>query len=222
MRIWILSCLFSLLLAPPTLAGAWLRQTGQGFVAASATLRQTEDGTLRHELGYFGEYGWSPRLTLGVDLNQNDRQTGHALLFARIPLLRGHSRPRFALTVAAGGSHQHGHWSPMSRTTLSVGHEFTTARASGWISVDASYEYRAYAPDPIWKLDATIGLNTGKAFSPMLQIETSRSVGAPLTYAITPRLRYRTAPGQELVVGLEHKQANRQSLGLKISLWHRF
>lgn len=222
MQFWIISCLCSLLLAAPAMGGSWMRQTGQGFAAASATLRQAQDGRQSHEFGYFGEYGWSPRLTLGVDLNQNDRQSGHAQLFARIPLLRGHTRSLLALTFAAGGSHQHGHWSPMSRTTLSVGHEFATARASGWISVDASYEYRAYAPDPIWKLDGTIGLNTGKAFSPLLQIETSRSASAPLSYAIIPSLRFRVSERQDLVVGLEHKKAGDRSLGLKIALWHRF
>ena len=209
-------------LATPLRAGPWMQGTGMGFASASATMRQTEAGKWRHELNYYGEYGWSDRLTLGVDLNQNDRESGHALVFARVPLAMRHSAFPVALAVAAGGAHDRGAWDGLYRVTLSAGHGFQTARGSGWASLDATYEYRDGTVDPVWKLDATLGLNSPGALSPMLQIETSKRPGQSVSYAIVPSLRYRVSTYQEVVVGLEYKEADQSSLGLRVALWHRF
>jgi|28_taG_2_1085356.scaffolds.fasta_scaffold00011_207 hypothetical protein len=195
---------------------------GQGFASASATLRETKTGEWRHELSYFGEYGWSDRLTIGVDLNQSDPDSGHALLFARIPLSKQNSAVPLALAISAGGAHFRGDWGGMYRVTLSAGHGFRTEHGSGWASIDATYEYRHGADDPTWKLDATVGLNNPGRLSPMLQIETSKTSGQSLSYAIIPSLRHEISAHQEVVFGLEYKEADQRSLGLRVALWHRF
>jgi hypothetical protein len=214
--------LLAVSLATPLRAGPWMQGAGQGFASASATIRQAEADKWRHELNYFGEYGWSDRVTLGVDLNQNDRVSGHALLFARIPLAMRYSAFPVALSVSGGGAHQGGAWKAMYRVTLSAGHSFQTERGSGWVSADATYEHRHGADDPTWKLDATIGWNRAGALSPMLQIETSKRSGEPLVYAVIPSLRYEVSEHQAVVAGLEYKEAGQRSLGLRLALWHRF
>ncbi|MDE4134486.1 hypothetical protein PXK00_15305 [Phaeobacter sp. QD34_3] len=203
-------------------AGPWIQDHKGIFTSASATLRQTAMGDWRHELNYYGEYGWSDHLTLGLDLHQNHRDSGHAMLFARLPLGRRNGSFPVAVSLSVGGAHWQGRWDGIYRVTLSAGHGFPTRTGSGWATIDATYERRAAAPDPLWKLDATLGFNRHGALSPMLQIETSKSPGQALSYAIIPSLRYRITAQKELVVGLERKQAANRSLGLRIALWHRF
>ncbi|MEW2914302.1 hypothetical protein [Leisingera sp. JC11] len=219
MRTAYAACL-AVLLAPPADGGAWLEVPGQGFAAASATFRQTASGA-QHELSYYGAYGITPKLTLGVDLNQTGGQSGHALVFARLPLREG-ARYRLAAEAAFGGNHDRGLWMIMQKATLSYGRGFETARASGWLAIDAAYELRNSGLTAIWKLDATLGLNRPGKAAPMLQIETAKPEGGRFSYTLTPALRYPLPSGHELILGLEHRNAGDSSLGLKLGLWQKF
>lgn len=210
----------ALALAQPAAGGAWLEPPGQGFASASAAWRHT-GRTTALELGYYGTYGVTPKLTLGVDLNRNADVSGHALLFARLPLHRG-ERGRLAVEAAAGGNHFQGLWQPMQKTTLSYGRSIETARGFGWLAIDAAYELRNSGLDAIWKLDATAGLNRSGKPAPMLQAEVSKPEGGQLIYALTSSLRYPLKQKRELIVGLEYRQAGERSLGLKLGLWQKF
>lgn len=210
----------AMLLAPPAVGGAWLETPGQGFAAASASYRQTSSGA-QHELNYYGAYGITPKLTLGVDLNQTGDLSGHALVFARLPLREG-GRYRLAAEAAFGGNHNRGHWMMMQKATLSYGRSFNTGTASGWLAIDAAYELRNNGLAAVWKLDATLALNRPGKPAPMLQIETSRPDGGAFSYTLTPSLRYPLRSGRELIVGVEHRSAGEGSLGLKLGLWQKF
>lgn len=210
----------ALLLAQPAAGGAWLEQPGQGFASASATYRHTGSPSA-HELSYYGAYGISPKLTLGVDLNQTADVSGHALVFARLPLHTG-DRYRLAVETAAGGNHVQGLWLLMHKTTLSYGRSITTSRGSGWLAIDAAYELRNSGQEAIWKLDTTIGLNRPGKAAPMLQAEASKPEGGTFSYAFTPSLRYPLKDKRELLIGLEYRQAGQRSLGLKLGLWQKF
>lgn len=210
------ACL-ALALARPAAGGAWLEPPGQGFAAASATYR-TADGKAAHELSYYGAYGISPGLTLGVDLNRYAQDSGHALIFARLPLHSG-ARYRLAVETGFGGNQTQGQWLLMQKTALSYGRSIG---ASGWLSVDAAYELRNGGLDAVWKLDASLGLNRPGKLAPLLQIETARPESGGFAYALTPALRVPLGGSRELVVGLEYRQAGQRSLGLELGLWQRF
>ncbi|MFW8636544.1 hypothetical protein [Cribrihabitans pelagius] len=213
-------------------AGAWLEGAGKGFAAASATWRPDSadgNGSGGYELSYYAAYGLRPRLTLGLDLNQSGRLSGHALLFARLPL-RGQGRHRIALEAALGGSHQTGDWQPMQRLTLSYGHGFSTARRSGWLALDAAFELRQGGMQEIWKLDGTLGFNRPGAAAPMLQLEASKPEGQRMSAALTPVLRLPLPQQRELILGLEYRlradrapaSGARHSLGLELGVWQKF
>lgn len=214
-----LAPLLCALCAQPAAGGAWMREPGRGFASASATLRSSDAGGA-YELGYYGDIGVMPWLTLGADLNDNNDGAGHVLLFARLPLLK-RGDTRVAAEAAAGGGGYRGDWRLMHRLTLSFGHEFAGSGFSGWASADAAYEQRT-GSEGFWKLDAAIGLNRPGRTAPLLQIETAKVPGQPLYYTITPSLRFPLRGGRELVAGLEQRRAERRSLGLKFALWHKF
>ncbi|MBY6068794.1 hypothetical protein KUW17_18775 [Leisingera aquaemixtae] len=213
------ACL-AVMLAQTAAAGAWLEQPGQGFAAASATYRQA-GGRNGYELSYYGAYGLTPKLTLGVDLNSTGDLYGHALVFARLPLGAG-KRSRLAAEAAFGGHRDNGLWMMMQRATLSYGRGFETGSASGWLAIDAAYELRNSGLQTVWKLDATLGMHRPGKIAPMLQIETAKPQGGQLSYTLTPSLRYPLKSGRELILGLEHRKAGERSLGLKLGLWQKF
>lgn len=231
MRSAVATC-FALLLAAPAAAGAWLEQPGKGFAAASATYRHAQgsgraagQAAQSSELAYYGAYGLSQRLTLGVDLNRSANRSGHALMFARLPVLPK-GQTRLAAELALGVNQRAGPWLPMQRMTLSFGRGFQTVGGrSGWLAVDVGYEHRSSGAEVIWKLDATFGLNpaeTGQRPAPMLQVETSKPEGGRLTVSLIPSLRLKLHPERELIVGLEHRSGGQRSLGLRLGLWQRF
>lgn len=214
---------------PGARAGAWLEGEGKGFASASAAWRQDEEGNGSYELSYYAAYGLRPKLTLGLDLNQNARVSGHALLFARLPL-RAAGRHRIAVEAALGGSHQTGLWQPMQKLTLSYGQGFSTARHSGWLALDAAYELRQGGAQRIWKLDGTLGLNRPGAAAPMLQLEAARPEDAQASFGVTPALRLPLPQARELILALEYRlrpgspaaSGRRHSLGLELGLWQKF
>lgn len=220
--VWLMMVWFAICPARPAGAGAWMRDEGTGFLSTGAILRQGDPQAAR-ELSLYGDYGLSPRLTLGVDVNQRPGVSGHALLFARLPLNAPEARSKFALETALGGHHWMGDWSPMYRVTFSAGRGFTTRKgAHGWIALDASYERRLGDTDPAYKLDGTIGLSGPARLRPILQIETAFSPGQPVFWAVTPGLLIEGGHNRTWHLGLERKSASRDTLGLKLGLWLQF
>lgn len=201
-------------------AGAWLQEQESGFSAVTTTARKGDPYSLLENAIYV-EYGLKPRITIGLDLNQKPGLSGHALVFARIPLGQATRRNRFAFEIALGAYHWQGDWNPMSKSTLSFGHSFALGERAGWLSVDAAVEHRKDAPALFYKLDATTGLSGFNRFNPILQVETTRTSGLPLMWAITPGVIIETKKAQWLV-GIERKSVTTKTLGLKLSLWRRF
>jgi len=205
----------------PALAGAWMRDPGSGFSSVSATFQRSTGGRST-DLSYYGEFGVSPFLTLGIDLNDNDNLAGHALVFARIPLEFLPAEHHLATELALGGAHYQHVWKPMHKLTLSYGRSFDSAWGPGWVAVDSAYERRENNTEPILKLDATIGLTDNKRLRPMLQIETAKISGHSLFYSITPSLQIPMPNGSKVLIGAQHRMSTQRSLGLKVGLWHRF
>lgn len=238
-----LSCLVAALMwcACAARSGAWKHPVGQGFASASLTLQQ-DTNALQEELNFYGDYGISEQFDLGLDLHQTGDVSGHAMIFVRLPIRQATNGLRLSTELAIGGNHYRGKWGTMHRISLSAGKEFATPQFRGWGNVDLRYEKLAHQDEPLWKLDVALGLHRPGRVTPMLAIETSKSRGQSLSYAIIPSLRiklagldlWQRAPsssnrsqrlfGQdsELLLGLRYRNTPEQSLGLKLALWHRF
>jgi hypothetical protein len=212
-------------------ADAWKRPVGTGFSSTSFTLRRTEQ-RLVTEFGYYRDFGLSPLFDLGIDLHQQDVQSGHALMFVRLPLSQGPERTRIAAKLALGGNHNNRVWHPMYRLTLSAGRSWPSRQGRFWGNFDLAYEQRGGTSHPMWKLDGSFGFDSTRQVTPLLQIETSLGQDRDFAYAIIPSLRIKLAgfsaseklglEDRELTIGLEYRRSNTQSLGLKVALWHRF
>jgi hypothetical protein len=221
MRFALVVLMVCLVGAPPACAGAWLRDKGTAFVATGSTVRRTETG-LGQETRLYGDYGLTSQLTLGLDLNQSDALTGHALLFARTPLGPDGMRTRFALELGVGVHAKDGAWFKMAKIALAVGHGFKSGWGDGWISAETTFERRLGLPDPVWKLDMVAGLSSGPRLRPMVKLETYHISGSPFAWSLTPAVMFDTKKGATWVAGIERKSEPTRSTGVTVELWQRF
>lgn len=218
----------------PAYAGAWMREVGTGFTSILATLREL-NGTRQVESSLYGEYGLTPYLTLGTDMHEVSGlgggnisgsaigNVGHVLVFLRTPLGPTTGRTKVALELALGGSHLGTQWRGMGKTTLSVGRGFTSRWGDGWFNVDTALEMHRGTPDPIFKLDAVIGLSSGYRVRPLLQLETTYLPDTPLIWSVTPGIMIDARNKKTTwLVGLERKTAGKSALGLKVGFWRKF
>lgn len=204
-------------------AGPWLRERGAGFGAASLTVRQVEPtGLYQYDSSILLEYGLRSRLTLGFDANTNLSGAGHALAFARIPLISRDRPLKLALDFGLGGHRTRSAWHGMGKTTLSVGRGFELAGKPGWVAVDAAVEWRAGDGAALYKLDATFGLSPSERWKTILSLESFAVDGGGSGWAVIPTLGFSGFGDKTLTAGIEIKQTNRRSYGLKLGIWHEF
>lgn len=204
-------------------AGAWLSEQGTGFASVSGTVRTAGRTQLPdYELGLYGTYGLTSNVTIGLDVNALSNQSGHALLFARLPLGATDGPLRFAFELGLGAHHRDRRWDGMYKAGLSFGYGYSTPRGNGWLAIDAAYEMRHGNPNPVYKLDGALGLPPRGRITPFLQIETAHAPGRPLHWSLTPSVIIAGQNARRWVIGIERRSARQQTLGLTLRLWRDF
>ena len=221
MRTALIGLMLFLMASTSVEAGAWLREKGSGFFSVSGTIRSFSD-RMGQENGLYLEYGLTPRLTAGIDINQGDSNSGHGAVFVRFPLGKVQGQNRFAVEFAVGAHYQGLTVAPMHKVTLAYGRSLETPLGPGWLAIDLAAEQRRGNPGTTAKLDATLGFSGEKKLQPMLQLETSRAPSGALNWAVTPSLRLARKNSVTWVFGVERKFAGKHSIGLKFAIWKRF
>lgn len=208
--------------AAPATAGAWLRESGEGFVSASTTARTTPVGR-EAETGLYAEYGAGPRLTLGVDINERAAgAAGHALFFVRVPIETASPSMRLAVELALGGHHVGRYLDGMAKFTVSLGRAFSGRLGSGWANLDAAAELRGGLGPAFFKLDATFGLSSGPRLRPIVRLESVARPGMGTALALTSAVMIEGRGGRTWVLGLERKFSPARSIGIRLELWQKF
>lgn len=219
-----------LLAGAPAEAGAWLREKGSGFLATSAVLRgPTETPQLENRI--YAEYGLLRHLTLGIDLNHKTAvdetelvavQTGHAVLFLRVPLAPESWRTRYALELGLGRTMRETGRARMSSLALAVGRGFERPFGGGWMSLQATIEHHAGMAGRSYKLDSSVGLSNGRMFRPMLRLEASRVADAPVSWSLIPAIQIGRGDRTAWVLGVEHRFGPIPRTGVELAIWREF
>ncbi len=221
MRRFALACLFCLIATQQVLAGAWLREKGNGFMSTSSTLRAVSP-VADYEFGLYADYGLTSRLNVGIDIYETPGFSGHALLFIRRPLRSLGAQSKLAMELGLGSHHQYQNWRPMYRLGLSWGYGFDNWFAPGWIAVETAIEHRDGQPGPLFKFDAIAGLSSSDRIRPMLQLETAIAKNLPFQWKLTPSLLIPGKGNSTWVVGIQQRSFGTARTGLKVALWRRF
>lgn len=218
MRLFLLTTLFVAALCDPVWAGAWLREIGSVFTAASVTGFKEADDVQKYKTSLYAEWGLLPKLTLGLDAEEHQDLYGHALIFGRFPIADLGKAGRFAGEIGAGAHHRQLRAWAMYKATLSYGKNIQTGLGNGWLAVDTALEYRTHEA-LIRKLDVTAGLSSGRRFDPLLQIETSYTPDQPFYWSVRPSVIYRPKTGKSSWIFGVERNSIRDGTGYKLALW---
>ncbi len=219
---WLFLLLFC---AAPVCAGPWLRAKGTGFSATTVELAPADTGaTAPYPPAYavdayntvYAEYGLTPRLTLGLDGGGDMYGNGMGLVFLRFPLHEGRTA-RIAGEIAIGAGWSTTDLTPLLRPGLSWGRGVTLFETHGWASLDATVLLPANGNRPVPKLDAMLGLNTGKRAKLMLGLTLERP--AP---TLSPAFAYRVWDRFHFTIGAKLRIAQTRPHALALGFWHEF
>ncbi|WP_254447902.1 hypothetical protein [Ruegeria arenilitoris] len=211
--------LLIVMLGTPVWGGAWLREKGSVFSAASVTGFKEADNIFHYKTSLYAEWGAFPKLTIGLDAEEHQYLYGHALIFARFPIADFGSTGRLAGEIGVGVHHRQFQSWALYKTTLSYGKNIKTKFGNGWVAVDTALEFRTHEA-LIHKLDFTAGLSSKRRLNPLFQIETSYTSNQPIFWSARPSVIYRPRTGKtKWIIGIE-RNSYQDSTGFKISLWN--
>jgi len=231
MRVWpALSflCLWPALAA----AGPWPREPGGWFVSLSvfANDRAAAIPTpAANPTGYaslYLEYGFSPRLTFGLDVGKGLRQGsdgGHtAIAFLRWPLPLGTPGAPVAAQIGLGQTRANGRTEPVVQAMLSAGRGIETGLAPGWLALDAQLQHRVERGETIVKADATWGLRPTPRDKLILQVQAGDYPGSDAYLRFAPSWVREIAPGRHIEIGVDADLAGSGRVGVKLGTWWEF
>lgn len=216
MRAHLALCLIWLL-ALPAHGGPWLRDPRLSFGSVQVTPRSSGEV----EYGLFAERGVTPWLTLGVDLNDNGT-SGHALVFARLPILRGQWVA--AVDLAAGGHRYQSDTGAMGRALFGLGRNVSLAGAPGWAALSVGPEWREGNSGLAWKADGVLGFKADRWVNPILSVETFLAPNNDFYWSIIPgALIDGRKSGRTWLLGVEQKGGpGEMTTGLRLGYWIDF
>ena len=199
-------------------AGAWMREDGRVFLSVKTTLRHV-DGLLRQENDVYLDYGLGPKLGVGASLLQTSPESGHALVFLRLPLGNTDGPSRMAAELGLGAHMTAGQWAPMYKLVLAWGRGLNLRRANGWIQVEGAVEHRAGTGPPLYKLDLVLGQSDGGRLRPMVGLGLTGGSGRPVEWSASAALLIEGGKKTTWLIGTEVKQSR---FGLTLGMWRDF
>lgn len=219
MRLWTgLGIIALYWLATPVFGGAWLRERGHGFTATSTTWTMGGNGYFGYYSSYYGEFGLSDRLTLGIDAGVGENGIVTALIFTRLPLWQGKNGGRLALEMASGTTGQ----LPVMRPGVSWGRGLETPWGPGWLSVDTSAALNTVLGITTYKMDGTIGVSPSDRWKAILQVQTQVQPGISQSLKIAPSAVMRVGKHMQFEIGTSHALMGTQMTGVKLGVWVDF
>ncbi len=215
--------LFSLILAAPVWAGAWLRDEGTGFLSFGSTVFELDDtGQQLSEQSFFVEYGLRPKLTLGASGSMIDGLGGEGQVFLRIPIQNGERKANMSAEFGLGANSNGIDVDPYLRTGVSWGRGIAVRDKGGWVNIDSSALWGLSGSDTRFKIDSTVGLSITDRTQFMAQSFIDIGPGED-SHTLIPSLIFADKAGKtRYVVGYEHRTGARASKGLKFGFWRDF
>ncbi|WP_373489480.1 hypothetical protein [Blastomonas sp.] len=214
--------LFCLALAPPAVAGPWLREKGRTFTSTSVTLNHFQDAASSTYI----EHGLREDMTVGADIgvfrNTTAGPSGTATIFLRRPWGNRDGQSLWAYELGAGASWDGAVISPHAKTGVTWGRGITFRDKGGWTTVDASYRWDLGAGEDVFKLDGTLGLNFTDRVAGMFQVYVSHSAGET-SATLAPSVIYAAKSGKtKWQLGIESPLSDTARTAIKFGLWRDF
>ena len=219
MRLWPgLGIALLCFLASPVLAGAWQREKGRWFMSTSSSFTIGEYGYRGYYGAYYGEYGLTDTLTLGIDAGVSETGVATVLFFTRQPVWQGKKGGRLALEIASGTSGG----MPVVRPGLSWGQGLQTEWGPGWFAIDAALTQNMTTGIFTYKVDTTIGISPSDRWKAIIQFQAEFSPGLSQSLKIAPSVVMRVGKTTQLELGVSQSLLDGGQTGVKLGLWMDF
>jgi hypothetical protein len=224
----------------PAAAGPWPRGTGEVFLSFGLEARDSRvslmtTGSLTPEthLSLYGEYGLSPRLTFGLDLNRGER-SDFAQAFLRYTLTRPEAGWQVAVDLGAAQQGADGMADRRyARLGLSLGRglqpgggrhwAMPLAHDGGWATLDAvGLMDIADTERLVWQVEGTVGLRLQNGWRAALAIKAEEWSGADFLLTAAPSVMIDLGPRNTVQIGARVGLDGSDDIGLRLNLWHEF
>lgn len=203
-------------------AGAWSRNSGQLFITAGGNFLLSSGAQLpvHYDPTLYAEYGFSERLTLGMDLHTADAgRIGSVFFFASFPIGDLKSQQKFAASLSLGAR---ANATAQTEGLIRGGLSWGTGLDNGWLSVDASATYgtddRTFRP----KVDATFGYRWTDKWTTTMQLQTGQGFANDYYAKIAPSVTYNLRENIKLHLGAVHALSGDRGSALKFETWLTF
>lgn len=153
----------------------------------------------------------------------NDNGTsGHALAFARLPIVRG--RWVAAVDLAAGGHRYQTDTGAMGRALFGIGRDVQAFGMPGWAALSVGPEWRQGNDGLAWKADGVVGFKADRLLNPILSVETYMAPNSDVYWSVIPGVLINgRKDGRTWLAGLEQKGGPAEmTTGLRLSYWIDF
>ncbi len=201
--------------------GAWPREEGKLFVSAASRLKWPQDmksWTSTNPIDVYDtvylEYGFSDKLTIGVDWGRSVSGQTKKIIFAQTPLRLQSTGSVMSVQFGLGQIHDE----RVIRPGLSIG----WPRPNGWISIDSTIEFVPRTRDTDLKIDATWGRNLPKNRKLILQLQTGDSDTDPPFLRIAPSIVLPAGRRFKTELGGAWGLIGDDTMGIKMGVWAEF
>lgn len=226
-------------------AGPWPRDAGGVFMSLSAEGDRHGNGYL----GFYGEYGLTPRRTLGLELGHSGVGESSALIWLQTVLGGGGGPDHWTGSLGFGALERAGEYLPVGQLGLAWGRGWDAVPVlrelpdGGWLSVEARLKVTALprddsammakleegagllayiTPEASAKLDVTLGwhVSTSRMFINQLRFEDRDDTGFSLQLASS--LVQQVAGALRLELGLVAPLSGEAEAALRLGTWLEF
>ncbi|MGP3699156.1 hypothetical protein [Rhodobacter sp. NSM] len=223
------------LCASPAASGPWAREEGSLFL----TISHQQDAASDSWTGLWAEYGFTPRITLGLDGGMSGGGDGKLILWAQKAWERGPHR--IAASAGVGASFIAGKASPLLQVGGGWGRGVTTRFGPGWLAAEAraiiaardvtfSQElnaqtvatYTYLVPETSGKAELTVGLKPRDRLMLIGQLQLDYGREAGLESRLATSLVYDLREPVKLELGLILPVSGRSEPALKLGMWLDF
>lgn len=237
--------LLAAVLAGGASAGPWPRDAGGVFLSLSAEGDRHGNGYL----GFYGEYGLTPRRTLGLELGHSKAGENAALIWLQTVLGGGGGPDRWTGSLGFGALERTGEYLPVGQLGLAWGRGWDALPVlrdlpdGGWLSVEARLKVTAaprdetamiekleegagllayITPESSAKLDVTLGwhVSASRMFINQLRFEDRNDTGFSLQLASS--VVQQVAGPLRLELGLVAPLSGQAEVALRLGTWLEF
>ncbi|MBU2983444.1 hypothetical protein KO498_16685 [Lentibacter algarum] len=211
--------LLFLAIASTAHAGAWPRGKGNGFAMVSFQVTASGlGGPVSYYTGSFVEYGLTDKLTLGSDVGHGVSGSSKALIFISYPIGVINDKHRFAAEIGVGRIAGN----TVVRPGFNYGRGIKNRFGEGWVTLDTLFEHHLGEGHTDVKLDFTFGLNHGRGFKSMLQLQAGKQRGDPGFLRLAPSFAMPIGQKMHFELGFSSSLRGPSEYGIKAGVWRKF